>query len=122
MGHRCTHRFLSCAPLPFPSHARYILALPRGWRGLLLSPLYIGRATVSAKAEHYAEVYRRFQAPISKRLDCGKKCAPRNDGIPACCDIERAVPIVDDAEWRLLKQRTDLWKRLRPSTPSQKRE
>jgi hypothetical protein len=39
-----------------------------------------------------------------------------------CCDIENAIPIVDKPEYKLLKSRTDMWKRLRPTTPSQKRE
>jgi hypothetical protein len=75
-----------------------------------------------ATAKHYAEIYRQFQAPISKRIDCGKKCAPHNGGIPACCDIDNAIPIVEEAEWRLLKKRTDLWRRLKPRTTSQRAE
>jgi hypothetical protein len=77
---------------------------------------------VSLQAKHYAEIYRRLQAPISKRYDCGRKCAPHNEGIPVCCDIENAIPIVDKPEWALLKKRSNLWSRLRPTTPSQKRE
>jgi hypothetical protein len=77
---------------------------------------------VGITAKDYAEIYRRLQAPISKKYDCGKKCAPHNDGIPICCDIENAIPIVDKPEWALLKTRSELWKRLRPTTPSQKKE
>ena len=65
---------------------------------------------MAATAKDYAEVYRRLQAPISRRYDCGKKCAPHNGGVPVCCDIENAIPIVERSEWALLKQRFDLWK------------
>ncbi|TAL00112.1 MAG: hypothetical protein EPO08_14650 [Rhodospirillaceae bacterium] len=77
---------------------------------------------MAVTAKHYAEIYRQFQAPISKRYDCGKKCAPHNGGVPVCCDIDNAIPIVDKPEWSLLKSRTDLWQRLKPTTPSQRRE
>jgi hypothetical protein len=77
---------------------------------------------VSVTAKDYAEIYRRFQAPISQRHDCGKKCAPRNGGVPVCCDIEQTIPIVDRPEWQLLKKRSRMWRRFRPVTPSQKRE
>jgi hypothetical protein len=77
---------------------------------------------VSATPRDYAEIYRRFQAPISKKVDCGKKCAPHNGGVPICCDIHNAIPIVERAEWKLLKQRTKMWSRLKPTTALQRRE
>ena len=73
-------------------------------------------------AKDYAEIYRRFQAPVSTRYDCGKKCAPINGGVPVCCDVENAIPIVDEPEWKLLKSRTKMWKLLKPTTPDFKRE
>ncbi len=77
---------------------------------------------MSATAKEFAEVYRRFTAPLSKRVDCGSKCAPHNGGIPFCCDVDNAIPLVDKGEFQLLKSRTDMWTRLRPSTPSQRKE
>ena len=77
---------------------------------------------MSATAKQFAEVYRRLQAPLSKRVDCGKKCSPHNGGVPFCCDIDNAIPIVDKGEWQLLKSRSEMWSRLRPSTPSQRKE
>ena len=77
---------------------------------------------MSLTAKHYAEIYRRFQAPLSKRYDCGKKCAPTNGGVPVCCDVENAIPIVDQPEWALLKARTRMWSKLKPTTPDFKRE
>jgi len=56
----------------------------------------------------YAKLYERFQASVS-RYDCGKYCAPLNDGQPVCCTTKHAIPIVDKTEYELLKSRTDLW-------------
>ena len=71
---------------------------------------------MSADARDFAEVYRRLQAPISRTLDCGKKCAPLNEGIPVCCDLEQAMPLVDAGEWDLLKDRTTMWSVYTPKT------
>ena len=64
---------------------------------------------MAATPEDYARVYARFTAPVS-RFDCGRKCAPHNDGVPVCCSADHAVPIVDKSEYALLKSRTDLWR------------
>lgn len=61
-----------------------------------------------ATPDDYRRVYAAFTAPVS-RFDCGRKCAPHNDGVPVCCSVENAVPIVDKSEYALLKSRTDLW-------------
>lgn len=54
-------------------------------------------------------MYAEFEAPIAA-LDCGKKCAPYNEGgKPVCCDICHAVPTAYNAEWAYLKKNTDLW-------------
>jgi hypothetical protein len=63
--------------------------------------------------EHFAELYRRFQANIS-RHDCGRWCAALNGGSPICCSTNDAVPVVHRAEWKLLKSRTDLWRPFKP--------
>ncbi|MDX2225384.1 MAG: hypothetical protein SFV21_21695 [Rhodospirillaceae bacterium] len=64
----------------------------------------------------FEAIYNAFQAPLARKLDCGKKCAPYNQGIPVCCDHERAVPLVDKGEWDLLRGRTDLWRIYKPVT------
>ena len=66
-----------------------------------------------SRVELYRRVYEKFQAPVS-RFDCGKYCAPLNGGQPVCCDTRDAIPIVDRAEWELLKSRTDLWSLFKP--------
>ena len=63
--------------------------------------------------EDFARLYERFNAPVC-RFDCGKKCAPLNDGAPVCCTTNDAVPVVHKAEFRLLQSRTDLWRRFKP--------
>jgi hypothetical protein len=64
---------------------------------------------MSTPKEVFAEVYTRFESPVS-RYDCGRKCAPHNGGTPVCCSTEHAVPIVDVTEWELLRSRSDLWR------------
>ena len=66
-----------------------------------------------ARPEDFARIYRMFEAPIS-RFDCGKRCSPLNGGEPVCCSTEHAIPVVDRAEWDLLRGRTRLWRRYRP--------
>lgn len=58
--------------------------------------------------EHFGDVYKQFNASISK-YDCGRKCAPLNGGQPVCCTTGNAIPVVHKAEFALLKSRTDLW-------------
>jgi hypothetical protein len=75
---------------------------------------------MAAKPEDFARIYERFQAPIA-RFDCGRKCAPLNGGEPVCCSSKNAVPLVQRSEWRLLRSRTDLWRRFEPyDGPSRK--
>ena len=61
----------------------------------------------------YDRLLSAFASPIAA-LDCGRFCAPLNDGEPVCCTTENAVPVMDRGEWRLLSGRTDLWSRFRP--------
>lgn len=59
--------------------------------------------------EEFAQFYANFDAPIAQ-FDCGKKCAPHNEGgKPFCCDICHAVPTVYTEEWAYLRSNTDLW-------------
>lgn len=77
---------------------------------------------MTASARDYAAVYSGFHAPISKVYNCGAKCAPHNGGQPVCCDAERAIPIVEKSEWKLLKSRTDMWTPFKARTADQKAE
>lgn len=64
--------------------------------------------------EHFGDVYRQFNASISK-YDCGRKCAPLNGGQPVCCTTGHAIPVVHKSEYQLLKSRTDLWYDYKPN-------
>ena len=70
----------------------------------------------------YAEIYKRLQAPISRVYDCGKKCAPFNDGQPVCCTTGHAIPIVEKSEYELLKSRTDMWTPFKPKSAADRAE
>ncbi len=61
----------------------------------------------------FAALYENFEAPVSK-FDCGKKCAPLNNGSAYCCSTQMAVPVVDKTEFAFLKTRTDLWRKFKP--------
>ncbi|WNJ98866.1 hypothetical protein L2D14_13420 [Thalassospiraceae bacterium LMO-JJ14] len=61
----------------------------------------------------YKRIFKDFTANVVP-LDCGEKCRHLNDGIPVCCDIEQAVPIMDKREFKLLRGRSDLWRKYRP--------
>jgi hypothetical protein len=73
-----------------------------------------------AKPEDYRRIYDMFQAPIA-RFDCGQRCAPLNGGEPVCCSTAHALPVVDRAEWQLLKSRSDLWRPHKPEDAQGKR-
>ena len=54
-------------------------------------------------------LYAGFNAPTTG-FDCGQRCAPYNPrGVPFCCDICCAVPVVYQEEWEYLRPRTALW-------------
>lgn len=61
----------------------------------------------------FAEVFDRFRSSVS-RYDCGRFCAPLNNGEPVCCSTDNAIPIVDKTEFQLLRSRTDLWHLYKP--------
>ena len=65
-------------------------------------------------------IYKQFTSTPTK-FDCGKKCAPKNGGIPVCCDADRAIPVVYRAELNYLLKRTDLWKKLNPKSEYEKK-
>ena len=70
---------------------------------------------------NYADLYARFDAPLSA-LDCGQFCAPHNPrGAPFCCDSQHAVPVIYEAEWAYLRANTDLWRSWQGRTPAETR-
>lgn len=67
------------------------------------------------KAKDFDRLHAGFSASISAKHDCGQYCAPLNGGVPVCCDTGHAVPVVEKAEWKALKRRTDLWHKYKPA-------
>jgi len=70
-------------------------------------------ANTTIKSSDFVTLYEGFKAPVA-RFDCGRKCAPLNNGEPVCCSTQNAVPVVHKVEFELLKTRTDLWSRFKP--------
>lgn len=70
--------------------------------------------------ESFEDIYREFDAPPAP-FDCGAECAPKNGGIPFCCDPAEAVPVVYRTEWAFLKSRTDMWRPFRPRLTAERR-
>jgi len=65
-------------------------------------------------------IYRHYDStPV--RFDCGTLCAPKNDGVPFCCDSGWLIPVMYEREFASLRERTDLWKRFRPKTNHEKK-
>lgn len=69
---------------------------------------------MSARKKHFEKIYREFTASISEKHDCGRYCAPLNGGDPVCCDVENAIPAASPPEWKVIKKRTNLWKKYKP--------
>ncbi|MEK9673166.1 MAG: hypothetical protein VW268_11795 [Rhodospirillaceae bacterium] len=67
----------------------------------------------TAGKKTYSAIFDFFDAPIVT-MDCGKKCAPLNGGEPVCCDTQNAVPVMNRSEYKLLKSRTDMWRKFKP--------
>ncbi len=74
----------------------------------------------SMKPEDFRRVYDGFEAALS-RFDCGRFCSPLNGGTPVCCSTDHAIPIIDKAEFRLLRGRSDLWSRFRAQDADSRR-
>jgi hypothetical protein len=76
--------------------------------------------TPRIEPDDFRQIYDAFQAPVS-RYDCGRHCAPLNGGEPVCCSTRNAIPVVQKAEWRLLKSRTDMWRPFKPYDAASRR-
>lgn len=57
---------------------------------------------------------RRFYRLLSVKMidfDCGKLCAPKNEGIPLCCENEYVVPILFHEEFKWHRNNGKFWRR-----------
>ena len=59
--------------------------------------------------------YKLLSVPMID-FDCGKLCAPENDGIPVCCENEGVVPILFNEEYKYYWKNGRFWKRMPPVT------
>lgn len=57
--------------------------------------------------------YRLLSIPMID-FDCGKLCAPKNGGIPVCCENEDVVPILFHEEYKYHSRNGRFWKRMPP--------
>lgn len=57
--------------------------------------------------------YRLLSVPMID-FDCGKLCAPKNGGIPLCCENEDVVPILFHEEYKYHSRNGRFWKRMPP--------
>ena len=60
-----------------------------------------------------------FDAPVTA-FDCGQLCAPLNNGKPVCCESDGVIPVLYHSEFKVLKQRGDLWQAFKPACKAEK--
>lgn len=62
---------------------------------------------------------RRFYKLLSVKMidfDCGKLCAPKNGGVPQCCENESCVPLLFRDEFNWHRGNGKFWRRMPPVT------
>ena len=64
-------------------------------------------------------LYRLLSVPMID-FDCGKLCAPGNDGVPLCCDHRISVPLLLRDEFRWHRKRHTFWKKMPRKSKSQR--
>jgi hypothetical protein len=67
---------------------------------------------------------KRFYRLLSVRMtdfDCGRKCAPKNDGVPYCCDREQVTPVLFRDEYRWHREQGTFWKKMPIKTKRDKK-
>ncbi len=67
---------------------------------------------------NYSEIYSLLSEEITD-YDCGILCAPLNQGVPICCSVKFAVPLLYKSEFQYLQSAGILWKEW---TPARKKE
>lgn len=56
-------------------------------------------------------LYRLLSSPMLD-FDCASLCAPKNKGVPLCCDQREVIPLMyrDELKWH--RERSSFWKRM----------
>jgi len=70
--------------------------------------------------EKLKHLYRMLSVRMTD-FDCGKWCAPRNNGIPYCCDGKKVLPVLFKDEYRWHRQQGGFWHKLHVKTKADKR-
>ena len=65
-------------------------------------------------------LYRLMSAPMAD-FDCGELCAPRNDGVPFCCDPDISIPLLFRDELRWHRKRSPYWREMPRDKPDQRK-
>lgn len=58
------------------------------------------------------ELYDLLSVEMMRR-DCGRLCAPLNDGVPYCCENDRTVPALYKDEYAWQRRKGPYWRRMR---------
>jgi hypothetical protein len=61
--------------------------------------------------EKQLERFYRLLSVKMTEFDCGTFCAPKNDGIPFCCENEFVTPLLFHEEYRWHRQKSTFWRR-----------
>ena len=65
-------------------------------------------------------MYRLLSVPIAD-FDCGGLCAPRNNGIPYCCDPDMSIPLLFRDELRWHCKRGPYWREMPRDKPDERK-
>ena len=68
----------------------------------------------------FSALYELLDAPVTA-FDCGQLCAPANGGVPVCCDHDKVIPVLYKGEFKMLMERTELWRPWKAETRAEKK-
>jgi len=66
------------------------------------------------------QLYRLLSVRMTD-FDCGKHCAPQNNGVPYCCDQEKVTPVLFKDEYQWHRQRGGFWRKMPVKTKSDRK-
>ena len=85
----------------------------------------MAKKCVPAKRRLTETQIKRFYRLLSVRMtnfDCGKYCAPHNEGIPYCCDSKLVVPVLFRNEYRWHRRMNGtFWRKMPIKTKKERR-
>ena len=66
------------------------------------------------------QLYRLLSVPMTD-FDCGKDCAPQNNGVPYCCDQDKVTPVLFKDEYRWHRTQRGFWRKMPVKTKSDRK-